>query len=319
MFMNKQKTFSYKVSDATKEEMIEYFSLKKRDKTPPYAIFQADEADTVVTLYESGKVVFQGISADIDAEMWKQREKMLTGNFPIESKKEKKEDAKKESDNKDYYFINSIGSDEVGTGDYFGPIIVTASYVNRKDISFLEELGVRDSKKLTDEKIIKIAPDIMSRIPHVTIILTNEQYNDLQSKNANMNKIKAILHNKVLFTLLNKDNFDYDMIVVDQFVYPKKYYEHLANSKYIVKNISFTTKAEDKCLSVACSSIISRYIFLKEINKLSDSLGIKILLGASNEVDEIGRKIISNFGEDKLNSIAKLNFKNTQKILKKND
>ena len=57
--------------------MIEYFQDKKRPKTPPYAVFQADEADTVVTLYESGKAVFQGISADIDAAMWKQMEQNL--------------------------------------------------------------------------------------------------------------------------------------------------------------------------------------------------------------------------------------------------
>ena len=64
-------TITLKVSDNTKKKMIEYFEDKKREKTPQYAVFQADEADTVVTLYESGKAVFQGISADIDANMWK--------------------------------------------------------------------------------------------------------------------------------------------------------------------------------------------------------------------------------------------------------
>ena len=70
-------TISFKVSDNTKEKMIEYFEDKKRIKTPPYAVFQADEADTVVTLYESGKVVFQGVSADIDANIWKTWERKL--------------------------------------------------------------------------------------------------------------------------------------------------------------------------------------------------------------------------------------------------
>ena len=312
--MSKQQTFSFKISDATKNEMIEYFEFKKRDKTPPYAIFQADEEDTVVTLYESNKVVFQGISADIDANMWKEREKMLTGKYPEEKKKEEKKDKNEKIDNKDYYFVNSIGSDEVGTGDYFGPIVVTASYVNKKDINFLENLGVRDSKKITDEKIIKIAPEIIKKIPHVTIILTNEQYNNMHSDKINMNTIKAILHNKVLYTLLNKDTFDYEMIVVDQFVNPKKYYEHLNNAKYKVKNISFTTKAEDKCLSVACASIISRYIFLKEIDKMSQNLGIKIPLGAGNDVDNIAKQIKDKYGIDKLKELAKLNFKNTEKI-----
>ncbi len=309
--MNKQKTFSFKVSDELKNELIEYFEFKKRDKTPPYAIFQADEEDTVVTLYESGKVVFQGISADIDADMWMQREKALTGK-DIEEKIKKDKEEKK--DNTDYYFISSIGSDEVGTGDYFGPIVVTASYVNKKDISFLENLGVRDSKKITDEKIYKIAPEIIKRIPHTTIILTNKQYNEIYSNDINMNRIKAILHNKALYTLINKDKFDYEMIVVDQFENPKSYYNHLKDSKYIVRNINFTTKAEDKCLSVACSSIISRYIFLNEIKKLSNELGMFIPLGAGPIVDETAKKIKDKYGINKLREIAKLNFKNTEKI-----
>lgn len=312
--MNKQKTFSFKISDETKKEMIDYFEFKKRDKTPPYAIFQADEEDTVVTLYESNKVVFQGISADIDADMWKQREKALTGKYPEEKKKEDHKDKNEKIDNTDYYFINSIGSDEVGTGDYFGPIIVTASYVNKKDISFLENLGVRDSKKITDEKIIKIAPEIIKKIPHITIILSNEQYNTIYNENINMNAIKAILHNKALFTLLNKENFNYEMIVVDQFVNPKKYYEHLKNSKHIVRNITFTTKAEDKCLSVACSSIISRYIFLKQMKELSNKVNIKIPLGAGTDVDNVAKEIKEKYGFDKLKETAKLNFKNTTKI-----
>jgi len=308
---NKYKTYSYKISDELKKEMIEYFEFKRRDKTPPYAVFQADEEDTVVTLYESNKVVFQGLSSDIDANMWKEREKALTGKYPEEKKKEVK---KEDTDTTDYYFINSIGSDEVGTGDYFGPIVVTSSYVNTKDINFLESLGVKDSKKLTDDKIIKIAPELIKRIPHVSVILTNKQYNDMYTKDVNMNAIKAIMHNKVLHALITKQPFDYEKIVVDQFVYPKKYYEHLKNAKYVVKNISFTTKAEDKCLSVACSSIISRYIFLDEIEKMGKKLGTKIPLGAGYDVDEVAKNLKEKYGMNKLEELVKLNFKNTEKI-----
>ena len=313
--MAKQLTFSYKVSEKTQKEMIEYFKDKKREKTPPYAIFQANEADTVITLYESGKVVFQGISADIDENMWKEREKSLTGEYPVEKRKEKKKP--NIDDKKDYYFINSIGSDEVGTGDYFGPIVVTASYVNRKDIAFLESLGVRDSKMITDEKIIKIAPILIKNIPHTTIILTNEKYNEMHNSKTNMNAIKAILHNKVLYNLIKNGDYKYDMVVIDQFVYKDKYYEYLSNTKEIVQNISFTTKAEDKCLSVGCSSIISRYIFLQKIDELSKELKIKIPLGAGVEVDKVGKQIVDTYNKDKLKSVAKLNFRNTEKILNK--
>ena len=305
-------TISFKISDNTKEKMIEHYKYMTRPKTPAYAIFQADDADTVITLYESGKVVFQGISADIDANIWRETEIMLNGKAPEE--KEKKE--KKETNDKtDYYFINSIGSDEVGTGDYFGPIVVCASYVNKKDISFLEDLGVRDSKKLTDEKILKIAPDIMKKIPYYAYILKNTEYNTLQEKNYNMNKIKSILHNKVLLSLMKKDNYITDMVVIDQFTSPRSYYSFLKNEENVFRKITFTTKAEDKCLSVACSSIISRYIFLKECEELGNRLGSFVPKGAGVIVDEYGKKIVNKYGKDILRDVAKLNFKNTEKIL----
>ena len=63
-------TIVFKVSDNIKDKMVDYYKNVRRDKTPPYAVFQAMEADTIITLYESGKVMFQGISADIDANIW---------------------------------------------------------------------------------------------------------------------------------------------------------------------------------------------------------------------------------------------------------
>lgn len=308
-------TISFAISDKTKEKMIEHYKYMKRAKTPAYAIFQAQDADTIITLYESGKVVFQGISADIDANFWKETEKILTGNTPIEKEKEKKK--KDDNDKTDYYFINSIGSDEVGTGDYFGPIIVCASYVNRKDISFLESLGVKDSKKLTDDKILKIAPEIIKKIPHEKFIISNLEYNNMQDNGYNMNKIKAIYHNKALLGLMKKENYIYDMVVVDQFTPERNYYNYLKTEPNVFRKINFTTKAEDKCLSVACSSIISRYYFIKEIEKIGNEIGMFIPKGASTLVDDCGKKIIEKFGKDKLKNIAKLNFKNTEKILQK--
>lgn len=311
MEKNKTKTFSFKVSDQVKDELIEYFQDKKREKTPQYALFQANEEDTVVTLYESGKVVFQGISADIDANMWRERETLVSGKAPEEKEKKEKE---KVLDTTDYYFINSIGSDEVGTGDYFGPIIVTASYVSRKDISFLEDLGVRDSKKITDDKIISISPTLIKRIPHVSIILSNFEYNERYNEKMNMNKLKAILHNKAIYQLLEKDNYKYDLIVIDEFAKKYVYFNYLKESNKVIRNLTFTTKAEDKCLSVACSSIISRYLFLKEMKNMSKLLNIEIPKGASSKVDLVGKEIVNKYGESKLKEIAKLNFKNTDKI-----
>ena len=295
-----------RVNEKTREKMIKYYEDKKKDKVIPYVVFQAVDNDTVVTMYESGKVMFQGKSADVDAAMWIE----MSGVEKLQ--KEKKE---KEKEDIKYYNASSIGSDEVGTGDYFGPIVVTASFVRKEDIPFLEELGIKDSKKLTDEKILEIAPKVAKKISYKSIILTNKEYNEKHDGN-NMNKIKAIMHNKVLYQMVQSTKEKYDYIIVDEFAREQRYYEYIKDATEIQRNITFMTKAEDKNLAVACSSVISRYIFLKEFDKLSDSLHIPLPKGAGPQVDTIGEEIVEKYGKDKLNEVAKLNFANTGRILK---
>ena len=312
--MNNQ-TIVFKVSDNLKQQMIDFYQDRFYDKKPPYSVFQVRDYDCIITLYESGKVMFQGLGADIEASYWTEQERIMNNrniNEEIEKDKKKKEDKKEELNDPRFKGVPTIGSDEVGTGDYFGPIVVTASYVSKSGISKLYELGVRDSKKISDEKIIQIAPTLIKEYPHVTYILDNTTYNKWGI--TNMNMVKAILHNRVLTELKKKDNFDYKYIVVDQFCYPSLYFKHIEKSNEITRDITFTTHAEDKCLSVAVSSIISRYIFLKEMKKLSSELGINIPKGANAEVDKVGAHIVKKYGINKLNEIAKTNFKNTDKI-----
>lgn len=314
-------TITLKISENTKQKMVEYFEDKKREKTPPYAVFQADEADTVVTLYESGKAVFQGISADIDAAMWKTVEQNLNPGKKVQEtnsenkdKKDKKEKTPEEAKlEQQVYHANTIGSDEVGTGDYFGPIVVSSAYVAKENISFLESLGVKDSKKMTDEKILEIVPKIIKTIPYYSIVLSNKDYNQHHNNDINMNKMKAILHNKALGKLLETHS-SVDYVVVDQFAKPFVYYNYLKDAGHIVRNITFMTKAEDKCLSVACASLISRFIFLKEFHKLESELGISLPKGAGDQVNVAAANLVKQHGYDILKKVAKLNFKNTEKI-----
>ena len=87
-----------------------------------------------------------------------------------------------------------------------------------------------------------------------------------------------------------------------------------AEAKETIKNVTFMTKAEDQVMSVAAASIISRYIFLREMKKMSDELGFTVLLGANNLVDEQAKKILTEQGEEALKKYVKYNFKNTEKI-----
>ena len=311
--MEKQKTIVFKPSDNIKEKMIDYYDLLRRDKKPPYSVFQAEEGGTIITLYESGKVMFQGISADIDANMWKALESHYN-NRDIDSELKKKEE---KEDDKTYYYYDAIGSDEVGTGDYFGPIIVTATLVDKSTRKLLEDLKIMDSKKMTDDKIRRCAPILMNKLPYVTFTLSNTKYNEMSSKGFNMNKIKAILHNRVLFELSNK-GIPYHKIIVDQFTTPRSYFSYLKqeNIEDKVTKITFLTKGESKHLSVAAASVISRYRFLQEMDKLSEKYKVDIPKGASPKVDSVAKKILDTYGKNELSKIVKLNFKNTEKILK---
>lgn len=289
-----------KVDEETKKKMIEYYKDKVREKTPPYAIFQAQEEDTIITLYESGKAMFQGTSAFVDANMWKAI----------------KENDETDVDQNDYMNISSVGSDEVGTGDYFGPIVVTSTYVKKEDIDFLKDLGVTDSKKITDDKIKKIAPEIIKKIKYKSIILKNEEYNEKYSKENNMNKIKAIMHNKVLYSILKDINEKPELVIVDEFARETRYYSYLEDVPNVVKGITFVTKAESKNLAVAAASIISRYIFLNEFDKMCDTYHLPLPKGSGHEVDTIGQEAVEKYGKEILDKIAKKNFSNTSRILR---
>ena len=288
-----------KVDEETKQKMIAYYKDKIRDKKIPYAIFQAQEEDTVITLYESGKAMFQGISADVDASMWA----ML-------------QDKKEETNNEeDLYHITSIGSDEVGTGDYFGPVVVCAAYVNIEDIKFLEKLKVKDSKQITDDYIRKIAPTIAKKIDYELLVLSNKEYNEKYKTIKNINKIKAIMHNKVLYTLHQRHS-NCNKIIIDEFAKENSYFNYLKEVTNVEKNLIFTPKAENKNMAVATAAILARFTFLEIMDKLSDKYHEPLLKGASSEVDKQAERLIEKYGKEVLEDIAKLHFINTERILK---
>ncbi|MEG0283966.1 MAG: ribonuclease HIII, partial [Erysipelotrichales bacterium] len=104
------------------------------------------------------------------------------------------------------------------------------------------------------------------------------------------------------------------LVIVDQFCSEKNYYNYLKDTKVVVDQIHFETKAEDKYLGVAVGAIIARDAFLEEMDKLSIKVGFTLQKGASNKVDMQGCDIIEKYGEDYLNKVAKIHFVNTQKI-----
>lgn len=203
-----------------------------------------------------------------------------------------------------------IGSDEVGVGDLLLPMIVVAAYVKPTQIKRLRELGVTDSKKLTDTKIRQIGPELVKEFEYSKLTLPNEKYNEMLSKGENINSLKAKMHNRALSNLHEK-YIDVFRIYVDEFVNEKKFYSYLSkDDEPIVRDISFKTKGESYFPSVALASVIARYAFLLEKDKLEKEYGIEFPFGASKQADAFVEKLKEKLPKEAIDNLVKINFKN---------
>lgn len=284
------------VTEEKIDKMKFFYQEFMQEVNNPYIVFSAKVDGCVINLYTSNKCTFQGDNALDEVLIWQDIE---------------------ETNQKTWEIIEShIGSDEVGTGDFFGPVIVCACYIEETDIDFINGLGVADSKKLSDEKIKEIAPKLVKKLTYSCLVCDNETYNTQINKGLNMNSIKAILHNRAFLNVIKKRNLNNPKIVIDQFADPKNYYNYLKNTKDpVVNNIIFQTKGETYSPAVACASIIARFRFLEKMDEYSKyyKLG-DIPKGASQLVDIFGQLFIKTYGINELKKVAKLNFKNLEKI-----
>lgn len=276
-------------------------------KTPAGAVFSAKLPHTVITAYQSGKVLFQGKNPEIEIIRWS------TEELPNNRTKVKKHEY---TPLNTLFTANHIGSDESGTGDYFGPITVAATYLTKEQIPVLREMGIADSKKLTDSLISELATKLLElNIPYTSLTLHNEKYNQLQQNGWSQGKMKTLLHHHANTNLIKKIGLHkYEGILIDQFCEPYIYKRHLQSEKLTLpQKTFFMTKAEDFSIAVAAASIIARAKFIKEMDHLSEKLGVELLKGASKKVDQLAAEIIQTRGFDSLNKYAKVHFANTEK------
>lgn len=283
-----------------------HYAPFKIERAAPGVVFAAKLADTAITIYKSGKVMFQGNGASREASLW--------GTSAPKVASVTKGDTLPEN----FAQLSVLGSDETGTGDYFGPITVAACFVREDQIELVKELGAKDSKMLTDDLMRKMAPDLMATLTHSVLVLKNEKYNEIQARGWSQGKIKALMHNQALKHVLQKMKPEKPAyILIDQFAERGIYYNHIKSEKEIIReNVLFSTKAEQLHVSVAAASIIARYAFLKEMDRLTEKAGTTIPKGASSKVDEIAARLYKKHGETFLKSITKWHFANTQKAMK---
>lgn len=242
--------------------------------------------DCVITVYESGSIVFQGTAAMEHFQEW---QTVFAGSFRAH-----------------------MGTDEVGTGDFFGPVVVCAAFVNTEHEAYLLKLGVGDSKGFSDQMIRTLAKAMVPLIPHRQVVLMPEYYNKLYAKYPNLNHIKALLHNRAILELLEQTGPV--PVVMDQFVHEKKYFEYLAHQRTVHKTIEFHTKAESKFIAVAAASILARYYFLESWDVLERQLNQTLPKGAGALVDAAAAPLFQRLDQEQWGHYAKLHFKNLKKI-----
>ena len=269
----------------------------------PHQFFLARNKGLVLNLYENGKIVFQGNN---------EQEKAAIMDFlnSINAEELVKAETK-------YPLLEiretRIGTDEAGKGDYFGPLVIAGVLAAVDQIKIFEELGVKDSKNLSDSSIRNYASkikDFLGKDKYTIIAIKPAKYNQLHESMKNVNRILAWGHARAIENLLEK-NTDCQLAVADQFGDQSYIEDALMKHGRNIKIIQ-TPKAERE-LSVAAASILARNEFVRVMDQMGRNYSFQFPKGATNVI-AAAEKFVGKFGSNGLNEVAKIHFKTTHKI-----
>jgi ribonuclease HIII len=198
-----------------------------------------------------------------------------------------------------------IGSDEVGKGDFFGPLVVCAVYI--KEPARVSELSARDSKTISDSRVEKLGMQLVKMVEYSLVRISPEKYNQLYQRFKNINVILGWAHAQAIKNVLEKQK-NPKIILIDKFGPEFRVKKHF-DDPGISEKMIFLNRAEQDT-AVAVASIIARYTFLKEMGKLSSECGQKLPLGAGERVDMAAKELAAKIGLQNLSKYVKVHFKN---------
>lgn len=298
----------FSADEALMEEIRDFYEAPSYpNKKNPYLVFQVKTLDNVqVTCYKSKEIYTLMFSGDRNKII---DEALIFIDNPVV--------IDEKTINKDY-LDNSyqIGTDEVGVGDFFGPLVVAATYVTPENLNLIEKLRIKDSKKLTDTKILEIGPIVEKYFLHEVCLCSPKKLVDLKNNGWNMHKIMANLHNTAQNNLLSKIKVNPSTkIYIDEFSNENLYFKYLVTNKPNLP-IHFETKGESLYPSVACSSVLARYHFLKIWEKMNEYFKTEIPKGAGEEVDKTVQKLLRKYSLKDLKPYMKTFFRNYKDIEK---
>ena len=259
-----------------------------------HAFWQAKKERVFITFYRSGKVLIQGRNADLYAKKYLSGLKSQQKIHGLESIQSLK---------------NWIGTDESGKGDFFGPLVIAALYIDKRSEQELWLSGVSDSKCLIDQKIITLASWIRNNFQHSIVCYSPEKYNRLHKKYGNLNYILAKGHAQVIKNLSKKVNCS--LVVTDKFADESLLQDEVNKGQNFKIIQLFRAEAN---LAVAGASILARATFISHLEKLSKKYNIILPPGASKNVLAVAKQFSRRYGKIELQHIAKIHFKTMRNI-----
>lgn len=298
-----QKTISLKLTNK-QVEILKKLLIKKDWKEQGInndyvALRMKNDKGSVCTLYTSMKVVFQG------NEDFKDIIKHLeVGSVKISAGKKRTS------------VTPHIGVDEVGKGDYFGPLVVAACFVNKDFLEKIAGLGIGDSKKISDGRIRDIYEEIKDYPYYYVSIVKPEEYNNRIKELKNVAVLLAKEHSKVIemgLKDLQEKGIECNDVVIDQFSSKKsRVVDELGPLARGIKFVQFHKGESD--IAVACASVIARAIFLEQLDKMNEEYYFKFPKGASNVITA-AREFVKKNGVEELEKVAKTSFKTTKRVI----
>jgi ribonuclease HIII len=282
-----------KLADKLQEDLKNQgFEISK----PPYTVFSARKKGISCTLYESGSLTVQGKEMKHFIEFYLEPEIL--------------KDFKYSYPEAHLDLTPHIGMDEAGKGDYFGPLCIAAVYADGDGIKKMVEIGVKDSKRITDEGILKLSKKIRATFPYTAIRLFPLKYNELHGKFKNLNRLLGWAHASALGDLSAKTGCK--TALLDQFA-EKHVMENALKQKKIEIDLQQKVRGEED-LVVAAASILARAAFLEGMQLMGEEYGMKFPKGANSHVVTAAQTFVAKFGKEALSQVAKIHFKTTSEV-----
>ncbi len=205
-----------------------------------------------------------------------------------------------------------VGGDESGKGDYFGPVVVAAWHLVEADLPTLLDIGVTDSKRLSDSSILRMAGQLEELERGHVVVLDPEPYNTEYRRTGNLNRLLEELHGQCVGELLERTGGDSKgiTVLIDQFT-PRDAGLRGKMPRHV--RLVTRTKAEADP-AVAAASILARASFVDGLKRLEHEFGCDFPPGAGSPVLRAGKNFVRAFGTHALPEVAKVHFATTQKI-----